>query len=146
MNLDELKSYIEFMDEHNLSELEIEVAGKRVKLKKDSGGQSYILPQMMQQNVPAQLAEKSETKNEREGLIEIKSPMVGTFYRASSPGAKSYVDVGQKVKSGDVVCILEAMKLMNEIKAEISGKIAEILVENGSPVEYGQTLFVVDPE
>jgi acetyl-CoA carboxylase biotin carboxyl carrier protein len=73
----------------------------------------------------------------------IKSPMVGTFYRAPSPGAKPFVDVGQAVKPGDTLCIIEAMKLLNEIEAEVAGEVREVLVENGQPVEYGQPLFVI---
>ena len=85
----------------------------------------------------------SSVKSVDAGTIEIKSPMVGTFYRASSPGAKPFVDVGEEIHPGDVVCIIEAMKLMNEIKAEIGGHVVEILVENGEPVEFGQPLFLV---
>ena len=144
MNVKELKTYLEFMDEHNLVELEIEVEGKRVKLKKDSQGAPYMVPQVMQQPVVQnQPAQQQEESNKREGLIEVNSPMVGTFYRAPSPGAKPYVDVGQQVVSGDVVCILEAMKLMNEIKAELGGTVVEILVQNGQTVEYDQPILKI---
>ena len=77
--------------------------------------------------------------------LEIKSPMVGTFYTAPSPGAKPYVEIGSHIKSGDIVCIVEAMKLMNEIKAEVGGKVVQILVQSGEPIEFGQTLFTIEP-
>lgn len=138
MDLKELKEIINFMDENGLCELEIEEEGKRIKLKKFSS-EHVVFPS--KENVP------SPTKEEvrKEGLIEIKSPMVGTFYRAPSPGARPFVDVEDVIQPGDVVCIIEAMKLMNEIKAEIGGKIVEVLAENGAPVEFGQPLFLVKP-
>jgi acetyl-CoA carboxylase biotin carboxyl carrier protein len=139
MELDKLKEFIEFMNENSLCELEIEEEGKRIRLKKFSQDQPVVISQI---NPPQSREEKQERK---EGTVEIKSPMVGTFYRAPSPGAKPYVEIGDNVKSGDVVCIIEAMKLMNEIKSEVGGKVVQILVENGEPVEFGQTLFLVEP-
>lgn len=138
MELEKLKDFINFMNENSLCELEIEEEGKRIRLKKFSENQPVVVSQISQ---PA----KEEKASRREGMIEIKSPMVGTFYRAPSPGAKPYVEIGDALKPGDVVCIIEAMKLMNEIKAEVGGKISEILVENGQPVEFGQVLFVLEP-
>jgi biotin carboxyl carrier protein len=135
MDLEKLKEFIEFMNENNLCELEIEEEGKRIRLKKNAGEPPMIVPQI----VP-----KIKEEEKKEGLIEIKSPMVGTFYRAPSPGAKPYVEVQDIIKPGDVVCIIEAMKLMNEIKAELGGRIIQILAENGQPVEFGQTLFIVE--
>jgi len=137
MELEKLKEFIKFMEENSLCELEIEEEGKKIRLKKFSENQPVVVSHIAQ---PVK-----EEKSAKEGLIEIKSPMVGTFYRASSPGAKPYVEIGDVIKSGDVVCIIEAMKLMNEIKAEIGGKVTEVLVENGQPVEFGQTLFVLEP-
>jgi len=131
------------MDENNLCELEIEEEGSRIKLKKSSGQQPVIIskdlpPQTGPNPVP-------RTDRKKEGLIEIKSPMVGTFYRAPAPGAKPFVDKAQSISPGDTVCIIEAMKLMNEITAEIGGQIEEILVQNGEPVEFGQPLFLINP-
>lgn len=139
MELEKLKEFIAFMNENNLCELEIEEEGRRIRLKKFSESQ----PPIISQNIVAPPKEKVEesTKN----TIEIKSPMVGTFYRAPSPGAKPYKEVGDIVKPGDIVCIIEAMKLMNEIKSEVSGKIIQVLVENGEPVEFGQPLFILEP-
>jgi len=132
------------MEENNLCELEIEEGGSRIRLKKNSSDQPVIISQM--HNTPNQPSTAPAVKEQKKlNNIEIKSPMVGTFYRAPSPGAKPYVEIGSTVKPGDVVCIIEAMKLMNEIKAETSGKITEILLENGEPVEFGQPLFHIEP-
>ncbi len=142
MELKKLKDYIEFMKENNLVELEIEDEGKKIRLKKFSGDQS---PAAATHQAAASFApEKNAEAAQNEGVIEIKSPMVGTFYRSSSPGTKPYVDAGETIKPGDTVCIIEAMKLMNEIKAEKGGKIIKILVENGQPVEFGQKLFTME--
>ena len=141
MELDKLKEFIKFMDDNNLSELEIEEEGKRIRLKRKSSDDQPVIISQPQ----APVTPKEEVKPAKKDGLEIKSPMVGTFYRASSPGAKPYVKVGDVIKSGDVVCIIEAMKLMNEIKAEIGGKIVQIPVKNGEPLEFGQTLFVVEP-
>lgn len=142
MNLEKLKGFIEFMNENNLCELEIEEKGERIRLKKNSPEQPVVI------STPAPAAnikEEVKVEDKKTGLIEIKSPMVGTFYRAPSPGAKPYVETGDTIKAGDIICILEAMKLMNEIKAEVNGKIAKIAVENGEAVEFGQTLFIIEP-
>lgn len=138
MELEKLKDFINFMNENSLCELEVEEEGKRIRLKKFSEGQPVVVSQVSP-------APKEAVEAKKEKGVEIKSPMVGTFYRAPSPGAKPYVEIGDTIKPGDVVCIIEAMKLMNEIKAEIGGKIREILVENGQPVEFDQQLFVLEP-
>jgi acetyl-CoA carboxylase biotin carboxyl carrier protein len=145
MNIKDLKEYIEFMKEHELSELEIQDGDKKIRLKKDvdhaiaTMPAPIVMPQGAIQQIPLTKAAAAE------GTIEIKSPMVGTFYRSPSPGAKSYVETGTTIKPGDVLCIVEAMKLMNEIKAEVSGKIVQINTENGDPVEFGQVLFTIEP-
>lgn len=139
MDAKKLKEFIKFMDENNLAELEVEESGKRIRLKKNSSGQPVIVAP-----TPSQTALTPENKPSSLN-VEIKSPMVGTFYAAPSPGAKPYVEIGTAVKPGDIVCIVEAMKLMNEIKAEVGGKIVQILVENGDPIEFGQVLFTVEP-
>jgi acetyl-CoA carboxylase biotin carboxyl carrier protein len=140
MDLKKLNKFIKFMDDNNLSELEIEEDKQRIRLKKYEGKK----PQISYQELPGKPSQEPK-KEKNEDLIEIKSPMVGTFYRAASPGAKPYVEVGKAVGEEDVICIIEAMKVMNEVKAETSGKIVQILVENGQPVEFGQTLFTVKP-
>ena len=139
MEIDKLKDFIRFMDDNNLVELEIEEDGKRIKLKKNVSEH----PVVMQQNQAPIAADEEASKNHNN--IEIKSPMVGTFYRTPAPGTKSYVEIGDVISAGDVVCIVEAMKLMNEIKSEVEGKIIQIPVENGEPVEFGQTLFAIEP-
>ncbi len=140
MDLEKLDKFIKFMDENNLTELEIEEEGKRVKLKK---GGAELLPPLNQ--LPKASPEAESPAERKTSEIEIQSPMVGTFYRAPSPGAKPYVEIGEVIKPGDVVCIIEAMKLMNEIKAEVGGKVVGVPVENGEPVEFGQSLLVVEP-
>jgi len=141
MEIKKLKEFIKFMDDNNLNEIEIEEEGKRIRLKKNSSGQPVVVSQ-----VPSPIVSKPvQSEPAKLNTIEIKSPMVGTFYAAPSPGAKPYAEIGQVLKPGDVVCIIEAMKLMNEIKAEIGGKIVQALVENGNSVEFGQALFTVEP-
>ena len=137
--MERLKKIIKFMDENNLAELEIEEEGKRIRLKRNVSGVPIMNP------IPLARIENKPESVVDENIVEIKSPMVGTFYRASSPGAKPYVEAGEIIKPGDVVCIVEAMKLMNEIKAEVGGKVIKIPVDNGEPVEFGQTLFAIEP-
>jgi acetyl-CoA carboxylase biotin carboxyl carrier protein len=138
---------IALMNENNLSELEIEKDGMRIRLKKGMGGEYEKRVEFVQSRPPAQgeahaaPPEKVQPKN----IVEIKAPMVGTFYRAPSPETPPYVNVGDAIEQGQVICIIEAMKLMNEIKSEVKGKIAEIHADNGEPVEFGQVLFVVEP-
>lgn len=141
MNIREIKDLINLMNEHSLSEVEIESEGMRVKLKKgDSGVLVERVP--MSHAAPARPAEAlAEKPAPAKNLI--KSPMVGTFYSAPAPDAEPYVKPGSKVEIGQVVCIIEAMKLMNEIKSEVKGVISEINVQNGDPVEFGQALFSV---
>jgi len=139
MEASKLKKFIEFMDANNLAELEIEEEGKRIRLKKNVFGEQLITPRTAVSS--PNLASEQKTDNAK----GITSPMVGTFYRSPSPEAKPYKNIGEDVKPGDVLCIIEAMKLMNEIKSEVSGKIVQIPVENGEPVEFGQTLFKVEP-
>jgi len=151
MNLKEIKEILALMNENNLNEIEIERDGLKLKLKKSVEGvvmsapTHYAvesLPAPKAVPVAAPLAGASDpSKNTK----DIKSPMVGTFYRSPSPEAESFVEVGQTVEVGQVVCIVEAMKLMNEIKSEVRGKVTEVSVQNGEPVEFGQTLFIVDP-
>jgi len=141
MDIKKLKEFIKFMDDNNLAELEVEEEGKRVRLRRDASGQPIITPQIQ---TPSSQA-KPEQPEVKSNTIEVKSPMVGTFYRSPSPEEKPFVEVGQTIKVGDVICIVEAMKLMNEIKAEVGGKITQIPAESGSPVEFGQILFTIEP-
>ena len=150
MNIKEIKEMINLMNENGLTELEVEKDDMRIRLKKTADGvQGFELPSSYPAGgaalgVKAQASQLPEEKIIIK-TVEIKSPMVGTFYRAPSPEAPSYVEVGQTIEPGQVICIIEAMKLMNEIKSEIRGKILEILVDNAEPVEFGQSLFLIDP-
>ncbi len=146
MDTERLKEIIELMDANNLVEVEIEEEGKKIKLKKASS-HLQIIPQTMAHNLPvnAPIDNQKTTEETPSNLKEIKAPMVGTFYRSPAPNADPYVEIGKRIKKGDVICIIEAMKLMNEIKSEIEGEIVEILVENGEAVEFSQPLVRIKP-
>ena len=151
MYIKEIKDMINLMNENNLTELEIEKEGVRIKLRKGSSGieraVEYLQPQgplAAPQDRAAQSAAAAE-KAEKKNVMEIKAPMVGTFYRAPSPEASPYVNIGDVIEPGQVICIIEAMKLMNEIKSEVKGKLIDIQADNAEPVEFGQVLFVVEP-
>lgn len=137
---------IALMNDNELTELELEKDGLKLRLKKGSGQIEQIITKAPAATLQASAEKQVEVAaKQEEDLIEIKSPMVGTFYRASSPESPPFVDIGSQVSADTSICIIEAMKLMNEIKAEVKGKIKEILVENGSPIEFGQVLFRVEP-
>jgi len=149
MNIKEIKEMINLMNENGLMELEIEKDGMRIRLKKTSSGiDSLSGPILVEKENVSQVSEKQPMATlERMSIktVEIKSPMVGTFYRAPNPEAPPYAEVGQVIEPGQVICIVEAMKLMNEIKSEIKGKILEVLVDNAEPVEFGQPMFLIEP-
>ena len=150
MNIKEIKEMINLMNENGLVELEVEKDGMRVRLKKTSSGiDGYSGPIVVQQERVSEGVRKETTETPIEKVsvktVEIRAPMVGTFYRAPTPEAPPYVEAGQTIESGQVICIIEAMKLMNEIKSEIKGKILEILVDNAEPVEFGQPMFLIEP-
>ncbi|RZI41686.1 acetyl-CoA carboxylase biotin carboxyl carrier protein [Herbaspirillum sp. HC18] len=156
MDLRKLKTLIDLVAESDIAELEVTEGESKVRIVKSSGApQNQVVmmqPQAMPQTVTAPMAAPAAAQAasapvaaapaEPEGHI-VKSPMVGTFYRASAPGNPPFVEVGATVKEGDTLCIIEAMKLLNEIDADASGVIKQILVENGQPVEFGQPLFVI---
>lgn len=139
MELKELKSLLKLMEGSDLEELELEEEGRRIRLRRRGTTTVVAAP------APAAPAGAAAPREDAGGLTPIASPMVGTFYRAPAPGAPPYVAEGDTISKGAVVCIVEAMKLMNEIESEVTGRIAKILVENGQPVEFGQTLFLVAP-
>ena len=152
MNLKEIKDIIALMNENDLGEIEIERDGLKLKLKKNHAEGLGISHQGFPysiQSLPTLKTTQEPTPpasdNTKKDLSIIKSPMVGTFYRSPSPDAASFIDVGQTVEIGQVVCIVEAMKLMNEIKSEVRGKVVEAVVDNAEPVEFGQPLFYVEP-
>jgi acetyl-CoA carboxylase biotin carboxyl carrier protein len=150
MDLRKLKALIDLVEKSGIAELEITEGEEKVRIAKHGGpapAPAYMQHAMpTAQAVPAPAAAPAAAAPpvaaEPEGHA-VKAPMVGTFYRSSAPGAQSFVEVGQTVKAGDTLCIIEAMKLMNEIEADASGVIKAILVENGQPVEYGQPLFII---
>lgn len=143
MNLKEIKEMINLMNENDLAELEMERNGLKIRLKKKGGEvHSEVIERKAVPSTSLMAEEKLETPARK--MIEIKAPMVGTFYRAPSPDAPPFVEIGDEVEKEEVICIIEAMKLMNEIKSEVKGKIVKILVENGHPVEFGQVLFLVE--
>ena len=162
MDLEQIKQILDLVREHELSEFEIEHDGLRLKVRKDANGSHVIslpapaaplvLPASgaappAAASAPAAptmsaAAEAADAELELE-LAVVKSPIVGTFYRSSEPGAASFVDVGSTVKKGDVLCIIEAMKLMNEIDSEYDGEIVNVYVENGQAVQYGERLFAI---
>ena len=150
MDIRKVKKLIEMLENSNLEEIEIQEGEESVRLVKGNSrvsSSSYATPAAMPQDTPpaSSFDENSpETiKEENKDGNFINSPMVGTFYASASPGSKPFVSVGDSVNEGDVVCIVEAMKMMNEIKSEFSGKIISIKVENSEPVEYGQALFEI---
>ncbi len=155
MDLRKLKTLIDLVSESNVSELEITEAEGKVRIVK--GGTATVMMQPPLAAVPAQAAAvpvaaapavvaaavATPAAPAVSGHI-VKSPMVGTFYRSSAPGAKAFVEIGSQVKEGETICIIEAMKILNEIEADKSGTVTQILAQNGQPVEYGQPLLVIE--
>jgi acetyl-CoA carboxylase biotin carboxyl carrier protein len=148
MDLRKLKTLIDLVSESNVSELEITEAEGKVRIVKGGPAVAQAVPTGMPAAVAAPALAPATpiaaAAPEVPAGHAVKSPMVGTFYRASSPGAKSFVEVGSVVKEGDTICIIEAMKILNEIEADKSGTITQILCENGQAVEYGQPLFMIE--
>jgi acetyl-CoA carboxylase biotin carboxyl carrier protein len=143
MELEELKELIELLKETDVTELQIEKDGTKVKIKREKILSSIEIPV----HKPPVIQERAvvETEDETQRLVTITSPIVGTFYRVPSPDANPFVEVGSKVSKGQVLCIVEAMKLMNEIESDVDGIVIKILVDNGQPVEYGEPLFLIEP-
>jgi acetyl-CoA carboxylase biotin carboxyl carrier protein len=163
MDLNQIKQILDLVREHELSEFEIEHDGLRLKVRKDANGSHLVnlanlaapaasaapaaapapaSVAVQPPGVAAPVAAEAPADTEIE-LAVVKSPIVGTFYRSPEPGASSFVEVGSSVKKGDVLCIIEAMKLMNEIDSEYDGEVVSIYVENGQPVQYGERLFAI---
>jgi acetyl-CoA carboxylase biotin carboxyl carrier protein len=157
MDLTYVKKLIKLLSESDLEELEIEEEGKKIRLTKSRPGSAqfaFAPPHMAAYPVPQAMppapaaapgaAPPAAPLPPKDHLHEVKSPIVGTFYRAPAPDAAPFIQVGASVEPGTVLCIVEAMKLMNEIECDVAGKVVKILVENGQPVEYDQTLFLVE--
>jgi acetyl-CoA carboxylase biotin carboxyl carrier protein len=156
MDLDHLKQILELVREHELAEFEVEQDGLRLKIRKNTAGSLVSVPApiaaspaaVINAAVPASSGapapgEAAVTAENEIELAVVKSPIVGTFYRSPEPGAASFVEVGSAVKKGQVLCIIEAMKLMNEIDSEYDGEIVNVYVESGQPVQYGERLFAI---
>jgi len=154
MNPKEIKSMIDFISKSGLAEVNIETETFKINVKREAEGTVIATPLAAPAAVAAPApvaapaaapAEAAPAADDSSKYVEIKSPMIGTFYRSPKPEDPSFVNVGDKINIGDKVCIVEAMKLFNEIESDISGTIVKVLVENSSPIEYDQPLFLVDP-
>jgi acetyl-CoA carboxylase biotin carboxyl carrier protein len=154
MRESKIRKLIKLVEESDIDELEVSSWGRKVRITKKLARQQNPSADLKVENTRTiTIPGKKETEpppakemdRETDNLVPIKSPMVGTFYRAPSPDTKPYVELNQMIAVGQVVCIVEAMKLMNEIEAEIAGRVAKVLVDNGKPVEFGQTLFLIEP-
>ena len=152
MDIRKIKKLIELIEDSDIAEIEIHEGEESVRLSRTSSVATVVAAAPAAQTLAAPAAAPApaaSTETSTEAVEEISghvvnSPMVGTFYRAPSPGAKAFVEVGQKVSSGETLCIIEAMKILNQIESDASGTITKILVENGQPVEYNQPLFVIE--
>jgi acetyl-CoA carboxylase biotin carboxyl carrier protein len=157
MDTREIQKLIDFISKSDLNEVNIETSELKLQIKRNannpvqyiSASESPVVAPRRIEIATESLQENtkptSETRVESSNLVEIKSPMIGTFYRSAGPNKPNFVEVGDEIAQGGVICILEAMKLFNEIESEISGKIVKVLVEDATPVEYDQPLFLVDP-
>ena len=150
MNLEDVKQILELVKDHELTEFELEREGLKIRVRKDARGRlvpdlsaaPHAAPALpIVHSVPA--AATAPPVDESDALAIVKSPIVGTFYRSPEPGAPPFAEIGARVKKGQVLCIIEAMKLMNEIESEYDGEIIKIYVENGQPVQYGERLFAI---
>ncbi len=144
MNLEEIKALIDLLKDTDISEIELEREGVKVKLRREKK-QSSIEVVEKRPRVSEPAAESVPEAEDTSHLVTVTSPIVGTFYTAPSPDAEPFVEVGSRAKVGQVLCIIEAMKLMNEIESEVEGTVVRILVENGRSVEYGEPLFLIEP-
>jgi acetyl-CoA carboxylase biotin carboxyl carrier protein len=150
MNLKEIRALLELFREYGLTEVEVERSGERVRVRREAAAPVAAAPAVGLTPAPATTAHTAPTsepvrEDRRQHLVTVEAPMVGTFYRAASPEADPYVREGDSIKEGQVLCIIEAMKLMNEIESKVAGRVIRILAENGQPVEYGQPLFLIEP-
>lgn len=143
MELDEIKALIDLLKDTDVTELEIEQEGRKIKISRNKLIAQVEMPRIEHAPEKARPGQIEEEAGQR--LITVTAPLLGTFYRAASPDAPPFVEVGAKIKKGQVLCIVEAMKLMNEIESEADGVVMRVLVENGQPVEYGEPLFLIEP-
>ncbi len=153
MDLRKIKKLMELLEESGIAEIEVKEGEESIKLSRNTSGLATPVQQVIQQPVFTPQQQSTEAVDSASSIKETKvsenkntvnSPMVGTFYASASPESKPFVTVGQTVKKGDTLCILEAMKMMNQVQAETDGKVSEILVDNAEPVEFDQPLFVIE--
>lgn len=147
MDIRKIKKLIEILEESGIAELEIKEGEESIRINRYSAAPAPVAYAPQPAAAPAIQASSPVSAPQSEEVVSghvVKSPMVGTFYRSASPGAKSFVEVGQSVMQGDTLCIIEAMKILNQIEADKSGTVTKILVENAEPVEYGQPLFIIE--
>ncbi len=145
MELEEIKQLLELLKDTDITELQIEREGAKLKIKRERFMPSFEIAQPVKHAVSAAAKEEAKKEEEAQRLVTITSPIVGIFFRSPSPEAPPFVEPGSAVKKGQVLCIIEAMKLMNEIESDVDGVISKILVENSQPVEYGEPLFLIEP-
>lgn len=142
MEIDDLKELISLLQDTDIAEIQLEKDGTKVKIRRQMLVSSL---EMRPKKTPVTVEQTIETEEDVQRLVTITSPIVGTFYRSPSPEASPFVEAGTKVRKGQVICIIEAMKLMNEIESELEGVVVRALVENGQTVEYGEPLFLIEP-
>jgi len=140
-DLDRIRELLKSLENSSVEEMELEAEGLKLKVKFRRGSSPSL-----QVSQPQEVKEEKTEEGEEKNYYVVESPMVGTFYRAPSPGAEPFVKEGDFVEKGQILCIIEALKVMNEIESEVSGIVRKILVENGQPVEYGQPLFYIEPK
>lgn len=146
MNIKEIRALVELLREYGLTEVELERDDVRIRLRREPPATPPVAASAPAPAAAAATPAAEPAREERrQHLVTVEAPMVGTFYRAPSPDAEPFVREGDAIKEGQVICIIEAMKLMNEIESKVSGRIIRVLAENGQPVEYGQPLFLVEP-
>ena len=160
MDIKQIQELVKIINKTNISEISIEEEGLKITIKqKEEAGPTYLsappsqqiysvpppAPQLQAASIPVSSPAVSESAKAADNLITIRSPMIGTFYRRSAPDKPALAEIGTELEPGKVVCIIEAMKLFNEIESEVKGKVVKVLVEDSSPVEYDQPLFLVDP-
>lgn len=158
MQIDDIKALIEMLKETDVTDLQVEIGEMKVQIRRERASMPFEMPRYMPQIEPVRgtatpamaLPESPRASAADEGqdsgrLVTVTAPLVGTFYRSASPDSSSFVEVGDRVKKGQVICIVEAMKLMNEIECEVDGTIVKCLVDNSQPVEYGEPLFLIEP-
>ncbi len=143
MEIEDIKALLELLKETDITELELEKEGSKIKISRGRVYAAMEVPPPLPLAAPPMIKHAEEAEAER--LVTVTAPLVGTFYRASSPEAPAFAEVGTIVKKGQVLCIVEAMKLMNEIESEVNGVVVKVLAENGQPVEYGEPLFLIEP-